>query len=166
MILLERFNQKDIGELLGWLKDTDAEFLMQFAGPRYKFPLDEGQLMGTLADKNGMAFRVTESGTGTALGHCQLLRIDPVNGTATIGRVLIRPEQRGHGHGHATVEQLLGFAKNALGLKRVDLRVFDFNRSACHCCEKLGFVEVRKEAVAFPQINKTWNSISMEYSLE
>ena len=165
MIVLERFEKKDIGELLGWLKDTDAEFLMQFAGPRYTFPLDEWQLMATLADENGMAFRVMDSSNGTALGHCQLLRIDPVNGTATIGRVLIRKEARGHGHGQAAVEQLLGFAKNALGLKRVDLRVFDFNRAACHCYEKLGFVETRREAAVFPQINKTWNSITMEYSL-
>lgn len=165
MIALERFAQKDIGELLGWLKDTDAEFLMQFAGPRYEFPLDEEQLMATLADKNGMAFRVMESRTGGALGHCQLLRIDPLNGTATIGRVLIKAEERGHGHGQAAVAQLLRFAKSALGLKRVDLRVFDFNRSAFRCYEKLGFVETKKEAATFPQIDRTWNSITMEYSL-
>ncbi len=165
MIALERFEQKDIAELLGWLKDTDAEFLMQFAGPRYKFPLDKEQLMATLADKDCMAFRIIENSTGIALGHCQLLRIDPVNGTATIGRVLIKAEARGHGHGQAAVEQLLGFAKNALGLKRVDLRVFDFNRSACQCYKKLGFVETKREVTAFPQIDKTWNSITMEYSL-
>ncbi len=111
MIVLERFENKDIAELLGWLKDTDAEFLMQFAGPRYKFPLDEEQLMGTLADESGIAFRVMENGNGRALGHCQLLRIDPLGKAATVGRVLIKAEARGHGHGHAAVEQLLGFAK-------------------------------------------------------
>jgi RimJ/RimL family protein N-acetyltransferase len=165
MIVLERFRQKDIAELLGWLKDTDAEFLMQFAGPRYKFPLDEEQLMATLADKDCIAFRVMENRNGIALGHCQLLRIDAVNKAATVGRVLIKAEARGHGHGYAAVEQLLGFAKNALGLKRVDLRVFDFNRSAFQCYKKLGFVEAKREAVTFPQIDKTWNSITMECSL-
>lgn len=165
MIVLERFEKKDIAELLGWLKGTDAEFLMQFAGPRYKFPLDEEQLMGTLADQDCIAFRVMENSAAIALGHCQLLRIDPVNGTATIGRVLIRAEARGHGHGQAAVEQLLRFAKNVLGLKRFDLRVFDFNRSAFHCYKKLGFVEAKREAVTFPQINKTWNSITMKCSL-
>lgn len=165
MIVLERFEKKDIAELLGWLKDTDAEFLMQFAGPRYKFPMDEEQLMGTLADESCIAFRVMENGNGIALGHCQLLRIDPLSKTATVGRVLIKTAARGHGHGHAAVEQLLRFAKNALGLERVDLRVFDFNRSACQCYKKLGFVETKREAVTFPQIDKTWNSITMECSL-
>jgi RimJ/RimL family protein N-acetyltransferase len=130
MIILETFEKKDIPELLDWLKDSDAEFLIQFAGPKYRFPLDEKQLLDTLYDKSILLFKAIDETTGATIGHCQLMKIDLVNKSASIGRVLVKPDKRNLGYGYAMLKELINYATSVLKLKQLNLRVFDFNQSA------------------------------------
>ncbi len=165
MIILETFEKRDIPELLDWMKDSDAEFLIQFAGPKYRFPLDEKQLLDTLDDQSILVFKAIEETTGTAIGHCQLMKIDLPNKRASIARVLIKPDNRGLGYGYAMLKELINYAKSVLKLKQLNLRVFDFNQSAIKCYLKLGFVESKRENVVFQEINKTWDCITMDYNI-
>jgi len=165
MIVLETFEKRDIPELLGWMKDSDAEFLLQFAGPKYRFPLDEKQLLDTLFDKSILVFKAIDETTDAMIGHCQLMKIDLRNKSATIGRVLIKPDKRGLGYGYAMLKELINYAASVLKLKQLNLRVFDFNQSAIRCYLKLEFVESKREDVVFQEINKTWNCITMDYDI-
>jgi RimJ/RimL family protein N-acetyltransferase len=166
MIILETFEKKDIPELLDWMKDSDAEFLIQFAGSKYRFPLDEKQLLDTLYDKSILVFKAIEETTGAMIGHCQLMKIiDLPHNSAAIGRVLIKPDKRNLGYGYAMLKELINYAKSVLSLQQLNLRVFDFNQSAIRCYLKLGFVESKREEVFFPAINQTWNCITMDYPI-
>ena len=162
MIRLERFDKNDIPEILEWLKDTDAEFLIQLAGPRYKYPLNEEQLLDTLKDETFLLFRAIEQETDEVIGHCQLMRINLDNKTASIGRVLLKPEKRGFGYGNTMLQQLINYAIDELQLEKLTLKVFNFNKSAYQCYLRLGFVESSREDVFFEKINKIWNCITME----
>jgi RimJ/RimL family protein N-acetyltransferase len=163
MIILETFEKEDIPELLDWMKDSDAEFLIQFAGPKYRFPLDEKQLLNTLYDKSILVFKAIDETTGATIGHCQLMKIDLPNKSASIGRVLIKPDRRNLGYGYTMLKELISYATSVFKLNQLSLRVFDFNQSAIRCYLKLGFVESKRENVVFQEINKTWNCITMEY---
>jgi len=165
MIILETFEKKDIPALLDWIKGSDAEFLIQFAGSKYRFPLDEKQLLDTLYDKSILVFKAIDETTGVMIGHCKLMKIDLPNKSANIGRVLIKPNKRGLGYGYAMLKELIIYATSVLKLKHLNLRVFDFNQSAIRCYLKLGFVESKREEVFFPAINQTWNCITMEYPI-
>jgi len=165
MVILKTFEKKDIPELLEWMKDSDAEFLIQFAGSKYRFPLDEKQLLDTLYDKSILVFKAIDETTGAMIGHCQLMKIDLPNQSATIARVLIKPDKRGLGYGYAMLKELINYAKSVFELKQLKLKVFDFNQSAVRCYLKLGFVESKRENVIFPTINQTWNSITMDYHI-
>lgn len=165
MIVLEKFEQENIPQLLSWLERTDARFLLQFAGPRYQFPLNEEQLIESLQLKDYLLLKAIDTETGNIIGHCQFMRIDKKQFKASIGRILINPERRGKGFGLQLINEMKNFAKEKLKLATIDLRVFDFNTAAFRCYSKAGFVETYVHENYIPEFNETWKSITMECSL-
>ncbi|MEW6102592.1 MAG: GNAT family protein [bacterium] len=165
MVLLEKFIAKDIPSFISWLKDTDAEFLVQFAGPKYKYPLDENQILQTLNDKNYIVFKAIDEKLNIPIGHCQLMEINFINKTAAIGRVLVRKEYRNKNYGYEMLMNLVKYSKDILDLKKLTLRVFDFNIAAINCYKKIGFVEIKNENVYFKDIGKTWKCLTLEYQI-
>ena len=165
MIVLERFEQDNIPQLLSWLEKTDAKFLLQFAGPRYIFPLNEKQLMESLESKDYLLLRAVDTNDGKIIGHCQFMRIDTKQLKASIGRILVDPVIRGKGYGVQLINTMKIFAKNELKLSKIDLRVFDFNTAAFHCYLKAGFIKTSIHENHIPEFNETWKSITMECSL-
>jgi RimJ/RimL family protein N-acetyltransferase len=146
MIELEPFERHDFDRLIGWVESE--EMLMQWAGPIFRWPLTREQLEAYLRasevpDPPRLIFRAVERATGhtggRVVGHVELGAIDRRNGSATLSRVLVDPGLRGAGIGQAMVHRVLEIGFEEMGLHRVDLYVFDFNRSAIGCYERLGF---------------------------
>jgi RimJ/RimL family protein N-acetyltransferase len=74
------------------------------------------------------------------VGYMELAGIDRVHGSAMLARVLVGPKElRGKGIGYRAIRALLTIAFEQLGLHRVGLGVFDFNRGAITCYERVGF---------------------------
>jgi len=84
-------------------------------------------------------------------GHCvgvaRLHHVDAATGTARYAVGLFQPQHRGHGLGQEITRLVLDYAFASLALRRVDLRVLDFNERAIACYRKCGFAEVGREAV-------------------
>jgi RimJ/RimL family protein N-acetyltransferase len=142
-VQLWRFTHDDFNRLIGWI--PSEAFLIQWSGPYFTFPLDDGQLEDYLrsAEKKPpirKIFKAIEMVTGEVVGHIELNNIDPRNRAATVSKVLVgRPENRGKGYGTEMVRQLLVIAFDEMGLHRVDLKVFDWNEPAIRSYQKLGF---------------------------
>jgi RimJ/RimL family protein N-acetyltransferase len=125
------------------LKAVDSlQALVQWAGPLFRFPLDEAQLEAYRTSAMGQAStrRISTAcdANGRPVGHIELSDID--GHSARLCRVLIDPPFRGRGFGRAMVRQALRTGFNELGLKRIDLGVYDFNTAAIRCYELEGFV--------------------------
>ncbi|RWZ60656.1 N-acetyltransferase [Halobacillus fulvus] len=148
MIKLRFFQRKDFQQLIKWLETP--EFLLQWGGPNFQFPLTESQLENYLAGANKkgselFVYSVIEQETRTLIGHISLGKIDRHNKSARIGKVLVGHRNgRGKGTGQTMMKEILQIAFNDLQLHRVSLGVFDFNTSAIRCYEKVGF---RKEGL-------------------
>ncbi len=166
IIKLRRFEETDIPRLVGWI--PDARFLLQWAGPQYKFPLDGAQLLATIEKTKGetpshFMFAALQQMEGTVVGHIELTAVDYEKRTAGLGRVLIgQAECRGKGYGAAMVAEALNYGFNTLELTEVSLGVFDFNHPAIVCYQRLGFVqhEFRQNARQFE--NEFWNLLIMK----
>jgi RimJ/RimL family protein N-acetyltransferase len=158
-IRLEPFSEADFDRLIAW--SPTAEFLLQWAGPLFTFPLDRAQLEQYLASSRQtpsgmMAFRAVDDAGGKVIGHIELAGIDHRQRSARLSRVLVGPaERRGKGIGRRVVQAALRIAFGDLRLHRVDLFVFDFNRPAIACYERAGFRhegtlrEARKQGEAY-----------------
>ncbi len=158
------FTLEDISALLGWLEGTDRRFLVQFTGPKYRFPLDEVQLRSGMEGTEYRLFMVVQE-DGSPVGHFQFIRLDQEKGETTIGRILLNPELRGKGMGTEMVREALRFGQERYGLRKFDLAVFGFNESAHGCYKKLGFQETGREEVCYDGIGETWVRISMTREL-
>lgn len=143
MITLRYFEPADFKQLIDWVETP--EFMLQWAGPSFVFPLNEFQLEEYLKDANKKnsstySYSVVDADTDKLVGHISLARIDLNNRSARIGRVIIGdPDVKGKGVCRQMMEQVLKIAFDELKLHRVTLGVFDFNKPAIACYEKAGF---------------------------
>ena len=165
---LEPFGDADIPALVAAI--PDERFLLQWGGPVYVFPLDERQLLTTLATARAelpvhFLFKVVCTVEGSTVGHVELMRVDRSRRTAALGRVLlIDRDLYGRGMGRGVVARALDFAFGTLDCEDVTLNVFDFNHSAISCYRALGFetTEVRPNARNFH--GEPWTLIAMRLS--
>jgi RimJ/RimL family protein N-acetyltransferase len=142
-IRLEPFTEADIERLIDWI--PTAEFLLQWGGSGFDFPLTRRQLLAGLDRSrvelpDRLIYRVVAADTTEVVGHGEILSLDRRNRSAVLGRILVgSPELRGTGIGRQLVRELLRVCFEELRLHRVSLRVYDFNAAAIHCYEKAGF---------------------------
>jgi len=141
-VRLEPFDHADFDRLIGWIPDT--RFLLQFTGAVFTFPLTRAQLERHLTAaerrRNALVYKAVLQTSGEVVGHGELAAIDEANRSTFIARVLVGPPSlRGKGIGSRIVRQLLQLGFGELELHRGALHVFDFNRAAIECYERLGF---------------------------
>ncbi|MBU5265655.1 GNAT family N-acetyltransferase [Virgibacillus proomii] len=170
MIELRFFERSDFQQLINWIKSP--QFLLQWGGPNFSFPLTEQQLENYIKDANNnnssvLIYSVIDKETGNVIGHISLGNIDRNNKSARVGKVLVGDKNaRGKGIGVQMMTEILKIAFDKLELHRVSLGVFDFNTSAIACYEKVGF---KKEGLLRDsrKINKEywslWEMSILEY---
>ncbi|MGO5128031.1 GNAT family N-acetyltransferase [Bacillus cereus] len=140
VIKLESFKKSDFKQLINWI--NSEEFLIQWSGNAFTFPLDEQQLEKYIESANTLAFKVVDEETSDVIGHISLGQIDNINKSARIGKVLVgNTKMRGRSIGKHMMKAVLHIAFDELKLHRVTLGVYDFNTSAISCYEKKGFVK-------------------------
>ncbi|ASI72901.1 GNAT family N-acetyltransferase [Bacillus cereus group sp. MYBK5-1] len=140
VIKLESFKKSDFKQLINWI--NSKEFLIQWSGNAFTFPLDEQQLEKYIESANTLAFKVVDEETSDVIGHISLGQIDNINKSARIGKVLVgNTKMRGRSIGKHMMKAVLHIAFDELKLHRVTLGVYDFNTSAISCYEKIGFVK-------------------------
>jgi RimJ/RimL family protein N-acetyltransferase len=148
----EPLTPEDFPTLVRWT--ASQEFLLQWAGPGFSYPLTVEQLeahyRGCLVDPPAREmWKVLDGASGPMIAHAELSGIDRVLGAATVSRVIVGdPHMRGKGVGTALMRELIRRAFHTLDLATLDLNVFDFNKRALDCYRRVGFrIDTRLENV-------------------
>lgn len=167
LIELQPFNEGDFSQLIAEI--PNARFLLQWAGPKYTFPLDAAQLSDTMANTNGgkpsyQVFKAIRPDTSETVGHIQLMDIDYNAASCVLGRVFIFQKYRGNGFGKAMVQRAVKFAFENLYLAEITLGVFDFNTPAIDTYKSIGFSEFQFNKGARQFQNERWNVLKMKLS--
>lgn len=173
MIKLEPLQKDDFKKLLEWNKDKSAEFLLQWAGPFYEYPLTEDQLERyfdnyIIKEKETLfVYKIINLKTNEMIGTIELDVKDTVNKIGRVARFLIGEEDcRGKGVGGKALSEVVKIGFETLKLNKITLGVFDFNTSAIRCYESVGFkIEELKEN--YRKIGDTcWNLYNMGITKE
>ena len=122
-----------------WNEGKNADFLMQWAGKGFTYPITKEQVMTDASDVSSAAFVVLYQ--GKMIGTIAIITVDEKTGAGYLGHYLLSPEVVGKGHGTAIMREFIQFCFGVLKLKELSLRVFDYNIGAIHCYEKNGLEE-------------------------
>ncbi len=148
MIRLEYMTRDDFVKVLDWNKSTTPEFLLQWAGPIFEYPLTEEQLHTYFSrgvneqTSDTFVYKIVEGENNHSIGMIELGKVDRKNKSGRVGRFLIGERDfRGRGTGQFVLQTIIGIGFEEFGLYRISLGVFDFNLPAIRCYEKVGFVK-------------------------
>ena len=117
-IRLRPFVRADFDRLVA--QAESPEFLYQWSGPLFTYPLDHAQLerylLTAVGDQPTTCLFTAVDDSGLSVGHIELTRIDRYQRAASIARVLVFSGHRGRGVGRAMLGQALrvGFEELAL----------------------------------------------------
>lgn len=118
---------------------TDADFLYQWAGASYQYPLSIGQVIAKIHDPNCKPFLILYD--GKPAGTLSIDHVDETLRECAICRFLVDRHYRGLGIGAQSLRQAVRYVFDTLGMETVWLWVFDFNKGAVRCYQKAGFLE-------------------------
>lgn len=131
----------DLGRLAAWRNDPRVHPYFFFDG--LVDPTRQGEWLDSVRRDVSRRFFAIEA-DGDFAGTISLDRIDARNRSGELGNMLVDPDRQARGLGREAVDQLLALAFGALGLERVELRVFADNEVAIRLYETRGF---RREGV-------------------
>ena len=131
--------------IVEWNLNQNADFLEQWAGRGYKFPITQDQIIDRISASELSDFKIYKIILDNiVIGTIELGSIDEVIKTAVIRRFLLDPNLAGKGYGTRSLRKFVDIAFKDFGLSTIKLTVFDFNKRALRCYEKVGFNIVSK----------------------
>ena len=136
MITVEKgVSADDALRIAHWTNDRGADFLRQWSGSQWEFPLTVDQIM-TVRDS---LYSIRDD--GEFIGIISEIRRE--GGNVHIGRFLLDRELTGRGLGSEALSAFCGMLFEDPRVETVSLIVYDYNSSARRCYEKCGFAVER-----------------------
>ena len=170
MIELELIKEEDLINIIKWNENTTRDFLMQWSGNLYSYPLTINQLKYYLKKAkenfNVFIYKII-MGKDNIIGTIELKISDEGRTIGRICRVLIGDETyRGKGIGTEVILKALQIGFENFKLNKITLGVYDFNKSAIRCYEKAGFKKYKLIKNKSKALNGMWNCNEMYISRE
>ncbi len=146
MIKLELIKKEDLNKIVEWNKDKSTDELLQWAGPLYEYPLTLSQVEKYFLDEKDKEvvdtyiYKIVTISTGDIIGTVELREVDQENKIARVCRFLIgEKNERGKGIGALALKEILRIGFEDKAYEKITLGVFDYNKGAVRCYEKVGF---------------------------
>jgi len=137
-IKIEKLKTCNINTIVHWCSGRDEDFLRQWAGNGYVYPLTENQIRSRLENGAEIFEALLD---GKMIGTIELISRNAEENTALIGRFILDQASTKKGLGTKVMLAFLQYCKESLKISEVALCVFDFNIGAYRCYQKCGFIE-------------------------
>ena len=114
------------GDLIGYFRGV----------PRHKV----AEWLATVDNRAGVTLTTVDLSDSRPVGYVNVSDIDAVSGTCRIGLAIFAPAYRGKGLGRRIMDLMLGYCREWLNIRKVNLIVLADNKAAVTLYEKCGFV--------------------------
>ncbi|NEU05046.1 GNAT family N-acetyltransferase [Clostridium senegalense] len=168
MIKLEYLKEEDLEKIVEWNKNKSSDYLLQWAGPSYTYPLTINQVKNYYFNdvkkdnSNIFLYKIITVSTNELIGTIELREVDKINKIGRVCRFLIGEESiRYKGLGTQALKELLRIGFENFNFEKITLGVFDFNESAIKCYEKSGFLKEKFIKNARKAKDGYWNLYEM-----
>ena len=129
-----------------WLNDMETSVNLQMYSSVISLE-NERVLLNDLS--KGHNYSIVDLEKDELIGNCGFMEIEHINQTAEIGIFIGNRDDRNKGYGAEALSLLIDYGFKALNFHNIMLRVYEFNKGAVKCYEKVGFKQmgIRREAL-------------------
>lgn len=154
-------SRKHIPRIAKWMNDIEVlKYLAQFP-KKHTEETAKAFLEKSIKDLNSHYYGIYLN-NGKLIGSTDLTEVDGVHRTASLGIVIGEKEYWGKGYGTEAITLLVDYGFNVLNLNNIFLSLYDFNKRAYKCYEKVGFKIIGKRRKSRFLAGKYYNEIYMD----
>lgn len=139
-IYLSPVSIENVKDYTRWLNDFDVT---DYIGKSSKIYTEENEkeFLENCSKKDNITLGIIKLENDKLIGNCGLNNINEINRTAILGIFIGEKKEQNKGLGAETIKLLLDYGFNYLNLHGISLEVYEFNKRAIKCYEKVGFRE-------------------------
>ena len=143
---LSPMDTNDAEKYTEWLNDMELLVNLQLYSGIIGLESEKGFIDSLSRDHN---YSIIDIEKNELVGNCGFLDIDHVNQTAEAGIFIGNKDYRNKGYGTEAFSLLIDYGFNALNFHNIMLKVYEYNKIAIRCYEKIGFrqIGIRREAL-------------------
>ena len=136
----------DVEKYTEWLNDIEILLNLQLYGSTISLDSEKEFLIGLSKEHN---YSIINLETEELIGVCGFLDVDHVNQAAEIGIFIGNKHFWNKGYGTEALSLIIDYGFKALNFHNIILKVYEFNKRAIRCYEKIGFkkIGIRREAI-------------------
>ena len=156
---LSPIDVNDAEKFTEWLNDMEISINLQLYGGAISLENERAFLSNLSKDHN---YSIIDLETEKLIGNCGFLDIDYVNQTAETGIFIGDKKFWNKGYGTEALSLLIDYGFKALNFHNIMLKVYEYNKIAIKCYEKIGFKLIGKRREALHRNLEKHNIIFMD----
>lgn len=155
--ILRPISESDIPFFIKWINDPEVAKFIARHWPLME--LTEKKWLEKKAESDDSIVLVIETLEGKPIGIMGIDKIDWVNRTAITGALIGEKAYWGKGFGTDAKMQLLNYAFNTLGLRKICSEVISFNGRSVAYSKKCGYIEEGRKRQQIFREGKCWDMV-------
>lgn len=163
-IYLSPICKDDIEIYTKWINDVSITDNLGFTCQQIGIEKETEALESMI--KDGYNFAIIRREDNELLGNLSFMNVNQINRTAEVGIFIGEPSNHSKGYGSEAMRLLLKYGFDTLNLNNVMLKVFDFNKAAIACYEKIGFKKIGERRNSYFVRGAYHNQIFMDILAE
>jgi RimJ/RimL family protein N-acetyltransferase len=156
---LSPIDVNDAEKFTEWLNDVEILVNLQLYSSAISLENERTFLSDLSKDHN---YSIIDLETEELIGNCGFLDIDHINQTSEVGIFIGNKKYWNKGYGTEALSLLIDYGFKALNFHNILLKVYEYNKSAIKCYEKIGFKQIGKRREALHRNLEKHNIVFMD----